>query len=190
MRISNISNINFGKRAVMTCNIVDKKENKRVPAKLWRYDLNDSNDVRELNKSTKIPRDIKGEFFTTGYRSGHSGSLYVLKKMNSKDIMGFVETSRHLRPKNAEQSGFVTQVDKVNLNDRFIYTLMPILAQIAREADEKNDNAIIFAIRQEEIDGAKKMKLPKTKNFEPYIPNKKFDFLIDKADERAQIEFK
>jgi hypothetical protein len=112
-----------------------------------------------------------------------------LKDDNSDNIISCAQTSDHLRGQNAKQSGYSTLVEEMDSNRNYVNPIEPLIAGIAREAQDKFHSSIFFAMEPSDIYALRKIKLTPADHGEHYISASRFNSIINKATEHSQIDF-
>lgn len=188
MKISSNMNLNFGKKAIMTCQIKNAQTKQKSNSTLYKYESNNQKDVREIMFDKQLGH-LLPDFSNDTFSHQANIELYALKDDKTQNLIGYALTSRHLRRENADLSGLATVVDEMNANYQYTNSAEPIIAAVAKAAQDRGDASVIIAMRPEDICYIKNIKFSQTKFEEPYLPEKRFNSIIDKATERSQIEF-
>lgn len=189
MRIQNIQNQNFGKQAVMTCKVVDSNTKRKTPATLWKYTSINYKDQREIRENDAIPDGVKETFMRYYDFGAPNAYFYVLKNGDNGETISYAQTSNHYRESDSEINGLYTKIDEYNTNPNYLNAMEPIIAQIVNEAEDRGSSSVAVSVGEDDVPMLKNIKFNKTKYGEYYIPEKRFESIIDKAQQRSQIKF-
>lgn len=189
MKITKInSQQSFGKTALLYCQIKQESNKEKVSATLYKMDPNNKKDIDDV-KYSKQTRCIYSDFLNeAGQRYPHR-EFYLLQNDKTGEVISCAQTSHHYRPANAKNEGFSTLIEEMNENRKYINGAEPMLAYIAKHAEERYDSTVYTAFRLEEVPSLKRAKFTETKLGEFYLPQKRYNVLIDQAEKRSQIEF-
>lgn len=179
MNISNSFNTNFGKSIVLDCQIKNRLTKEKEEATLYKYNISDISELRELREY-----DIPFNVDTSGY-----SDVYVLQNDDNDEIISCAQTSNHFRSNSSSLCGFSTLIEEMNSNKNYANPMEPLLAGIVREAQNKFHSSITFAIDPKDIRLLSKMKLSSDKLGENFITEKRFNTIIDNAEEHSNINF-
>lgn len=179
MNISNSFNTNFGKSVVLDCQIKNRLTKEKEDATLYKYDTSDYSELREL-KNCDIPFNIDA--------SGYS-DVYVLQSDDSDEIISCAQTSNHLKSDSSNLYGFSTLIEEMDSNKKYANPVEPLLAGIIKEAQNKFHSSITFAMDPKDVHSLPKMRLSSDKLGESFITEKRFNTIIDNANEHSNINF-
>ena len=188
MKIANTYSPNFGKEAILSCNIIKRATQQRQEATLYKYDAKDYRDTVEIDSMEQIPLYVRRDFINENFYGGGS-LIYVLQDNKTKDVISYAQTTRHIGfDKNKTQIA-KTHIDEIEANYSYINASEPLVAGITSESSKTSDERVLFAIRKEDVPSLKSIKLSETDFGELYIPRKRYNSIMQKAQERSQIEY-
>lgn len=187
MNITPINNsCNFGKRAIFNCTIKRKGSNEKEAATLYKMDKGGFEDRKEIENSS-LPLWLRLNF--TDSRKANGANFYCLQTNDTKEIISAAQTSRHLNRSEGKYEGVNTIIDEYGENPDFVDPSTPILAHIAKTAQDKGDKFVLTAFRTEEAPSFKNASFSKSKHENWILPEKRYVNLIDRAEKRAGIEY-
>ena len=189
MKIAKInSNQNFGKTALLSCQIKQEENKEKVNATLYKMDPHNPKDINDV-KYSKQTRCIYRDFVAALEQRQQNREFYLLQNDKTGEVISCAQTSHHYRPANAQNEGFSTLIEEMNENKKYINASEPLLAYIAKHAAERYDSTVYTAFTTDEIPSLKRAKFTQTKLGEFFIPEKRYYVLIDQAEKHSQIEF-
>ena len=184
MKINSTNNINFGKKALFNCSVKRKYANEKESATLYLYDqrnLSDMNEVRRFNNHTFVERNFLDP------RNDYS-KYYFLVTDKTKEVVSSVKTTEHFA-RNGKYQGRYTSVDELSSNPKYIDSTTPTLAHVAKEAINRFSNNVITAFREDEAPSLKSAKFTLNKDGVWFLPDRRYEILIDTAEKRNLIEY-
>lgn len=189
MNISKLNNCySFGKKALLTCEIKQEPNKNKVQATLYKMDPHNLSDIDDVRYS-KNTRCIHHDFFKAVEERHPNREFYLLQNDKTKEVICCAQTSHHYRPSSAQNPGLCTLIDEIGVNYNYVNGTEPMLAYIVKRAGERFDSTVYTAFTQEELPSLKRAKFSKTNLGEFYIPEKRYNTLIDQAEGRSQIEY-
>lgn len=188
MKISNVCSQSFGKEAMLSCKITNKAARSKQDATLYKYDSKDFSDSVEIDSMEDLPLYVRKDFVNENFYGGGS-LIYILQNDSNEDIISYAQTTRHIRKDGQHNNIRSTQIDEIDAHYGYINSTEPLVAGIAQEAQIRDDDRVVFALRKEDVPQIKAIKLNESEKGELYIPKKRYSSFINKAQERSQIEF-
>lgn len=179
---------NFGKQALMECNIKEKTNQNKHEAVLYKLNPEDSEDRKDVFYSRQtgcIAEDFNRELSNFYPQK----EFYIIQNNDNGEVVSFVEISHHYRPNNLSHTGQYTLIEAAKENEKYVNGIEPLFAFIAKHAATRYDEAIFTAFDEETLPSLKSNKFSKTQTGDFYIPEKKFVPLIEQAEKRYQIEY-
>lgn len=188
MKIQNISTLNFSKKAILTCQIKNAKTKEKQSATLYSYNpARNLADKKELKSNSRTAR-LYFPIERSSLAQDIGFEFYALKVDDTDEVVSCAQVTHHLKPRNSKLAGLSTQIDALDTNMKFINPAEPLIAGVVKKAQERYDSFVVLTIHPEEMYGLKGIKLSEHKG-DSYIPEKRFNSIIDKSSERSQIEF-
>ncbi len=188
----NIQKINsfqsFGKTAMLKCSIKNSETENKQSATMYKMDpLNyeDAKDVLYSRHTTPIKKDF---LIAQTTREPHN-EFFLLKDNETGEVISCAQTSHHYRTDPAKHPGLSTLIEEFSENPKYINAAEPLLAGITKRAQNRFDETVYTAFNLETLPSLKQAKFSKTKLGEFYIPQRRFDTLINQAEKRSQIEY-
>ena len=101
-----------------------------------------------------------------------------------------IPTAKYVEVNNYEVAikAFKT-VEEMDANKNYINPAEPLVAGIAREAQDRFHSSIFFAMEPSEVYALRKLKPTPASHGEHYISATRFNSIINKATEHSQIDF-
>ena len=189
MKISNISNnVNFGKTALLTCTLKENDSKEKISATLYQMDPKNVEDMNDI-KYSKLTKTLSDYIVAEHGKVQPAREFYLLQNDKTKEAISYAQTSHHFRPFNAKNEGLSTLIEEMRENTKYTNASEPLLAYIAKRAEERYDHTVYTAFGLDEIPSLKRAKFTETKLGEFFIPEKRYKVLIEQAEKRSQIEF-
>ena len=189
MKISRAGNsASFGKTAVLSCMLKQQPGKDKVSATLYKMDPHKLSDIDDVRYS-KNTRCIRNDFFKAVEERHPNREFYLLQNDKTKEVICCAQTSHHFRSLDAQNPGLSTLIDEIGVNYNYVNGAEPMLAYIVKRAGERFDSTVYTAFTQDELPSLKRAKFSKTNLGEFYIPEKRYNTLIDQAERRSQIEY-
>ena len=193
MKINSTNNLNFGKKAILSCKVKERRTSQKLNATLYSFSSNNPNDLYEVNNSN-LPSGFKKDF-SNPFISPHI-KFYALKLDNSSEFVSSSEIGRHYTP-NFDECGNIlnkhrgtnTVIEELNTNPKFIGGKTPILAKIAKDANDKNDKFIFTSFTTDEIPDMKNYSFSKSKFGNWIMPKNRYENFISRAEKNSSIEY-
>lgn len=187
MNISPVNNINFGRKAVLSCTI-KTKENEKKYATLYSLNHKDPND-REDVRSDKSLANIRETFLR--FSTDVDGmKFYVLKDNETDETIASAQTSRRYNPfLKSKYKGSYTSIDEMDGNTKYFDSTGPILGKIAKDAYEHYDKNVITAFGADNRPYFDKYRFSKTEDDTWVLPEKRYKELFNRVEQRNQIYY-
>lgn len=187
MRVQNItSNITFGKTPVMICEMKKTAGNNKINATLYKMDLRDSEDIKEIEYS-KTARILYPMLLEDRFYSHPAREYYLLKDDETDEVISCAATSTHLRMNDGKKSGFSLVIDEFAKSSKYLNSSEPMFAFLADKAIKHYNQNIIIGTSECDDETLKKFRFTKTKNGEWYMPERRFSNLINSAEKRYNM---
>ena len=188
MKIANNYSLNFGKQAILTCNMIKKATQQRQEATLYKYDAREYEDAVEIDSMEQIPLYVRRDFINENCYGGGS-SIYVLQDNDTEDVISYAQTTRHIGLDRNKNQIHKTHIDEIEASYSYVNAAEPLVAGITCDSSKTIDERVVFALRKEDVPSLKSIKLSETELGELYIPKKRYNSIMHKAQERSQIEY-
>ena len=184
MKINSINNVNFGKKAIFNCTVKRADTKEKENATLYLYNQNNLSDmaeVRKFNNHTYVERCFLDP------RNDYS-KYYFLVNDDTKEVISSAKTTEFFA-KDGKYEGRYTSIDEIAANPKYMDSMMPTLAQVAKEAINRFSNNVITAFRADEAPSLKSSKFTLNKDEVWFLPDRRYNILIETAEKRNQIEY-
>ena len=189
MNITKINNnISFGKEALMTCQIKDKKNQERHNAVLYKLDPENLSDVQDVYFS-KQTNCIYNDFMLAGTTKYQDKEFFIIQNDKTKEVISCAETSHRFSPFDNDKLNQYTLIEEAKGNKKYIGGIEAMFAYITQQALDRYDNSVVTAFDEETVPELETSKFSKTKTGEYYIPLQEFGTVIDQAEKQYHIEY-
>ncbi len=185
MRVSNIS---FGKTAILTCQVKNRETNQKASATLYQMDPHNMSDYREVRYS-KTARCMCRDMEDDQSLYNPVREYYVLKDDKTGEVISCAETSHHYRRDEIYSPGLSTTVDELADNTKYVNSTEPMLAFVAQKAFDRYDKSVVIGTYVDDESPLKRARFSKTKNGDWVLPEKRFNDFVDTANKRSSIEY-
>lgn len=177
----------FGKTKVMQCNIKNSKTNLKNSATLYKLDCLNKDDLKDLMYSKNSSEILTS--FLLDRKSGKSTSdYYILCNDKTGEIVSCAQTEHRFKT-TPENFGTYTLIRALGENKNYINPVEPLIAYIVKTACDRFDNSVYSVYGFDEMPVLKRIKFSESKLGEPFLPSKRFNSVINKAQEHSSINF-
>ena len=189
MRINNNKlNLSFGRQALMTCFVKDKETNEKCPATLYKMDAlnaDDFNDVMASKNTIDIKRAMEADFF----KRRTYGDFFILQNDKTKEVMGCAEKETHYKNVNDVDNGFVTVINTLSGNNKYLNPQEPIFIYLVNESKDCFRNAITMGTGDDIQYNLRGVKFTKNKTNDLVLRQRAFDSYLQQSEPRYNIEY-
>lgn len=183
-----INNISFGKTPVLKCNIKSDDGISRTGATLYKLDVNDNCDVKDVEYS-KNTYAIKNRFLSDRIKGKSYYDYYLLQKDDNKEVLGCMQTSTHYTKLSPKISGKAIVIDEMSDNGKYTGTNEVMLSYLAYEAKDRLCDCIISSLPQNLVPYLSNAKFTKNANGDSCLKDSKFADVIQQGGRKHQINF-
>lgn len=183
-----INNISFGKTPVLKCNIKGDDGTSRTGATLYKLDVKDNGDVKDVEYS-KNTYAIKNQFLNDHIKGKSYYDYYLLQKDGNNEVLGCMQTSTHYAQLSSQKSGKAIVIDEMSDNGKFTGTNEVMLSYLAHEAKDRLCDCIISSLPQDLVPYLSNAKFTRTVNGDDCLKDSKFSDVIQQGGRKHQINF-
>lgn len=151
-------------------------------------DPNNEEDRKDIFRS-KNTINIKKDFHKAYTENNNSRDFYILQNDKTGEVISCAETTHRYRTEPGANYGLYTLIEEMDENSKYINAAEPTLAYIVKRAQDRFDLSVYTAFGEDKIPSLKREKFTENNLGEFYIPHKRFNSMIDKAEEHSQIEY-
>lgn len=177
----------FGKTKVMQCNVKNSQTKKNSPATLYKLDCFNFSDIKDVI-SSKNASEILTSFLLDNQNGKSSSDYYVLCNDKNGEIVSCAQTEHRFNV-SPENFGTYTLIEALGENKNYVNPVEPLIGYIVKKADDRYDNSVYAAYGFDEKPDLKRIKFSESKLGEAFIPSKRFNSIINKAQEHSSINF-
>ncbi len=178
----------FGRTPLMTCTVKQKEKNEKVSATLYKMDPKNPKDIDDVRYSKK-GRYMYGDMLQESKQKQSAREFFMLQNDKTQEVISCAQISHRYRPSQKNQ-GFYSLIEEMNISNNYINGAEPIIAYLAYNAQNRLESSLYSAFHPEEIPiDMKRIKFSEGNKGEWYLPQRRFNTLIDRAQAHSQIEF-
>ncbi len=179
---------NFGKKAVMTCEIGRQYSHDKKPSTLYAMSPRNINDEQEI-KYSRHARNIYGDFIKDKLQNQSANEYYLLKDDETNEVIAAVMTSHHYRPDNVVSPGKTTLICELEDNIKYMNPAEPVMAYVINRANKRFDSSVSVGFYTEQPSMLEKLTFSKTENGDWIMPETRFVNFVDNAQKKYSINF-
>ncbi|MBQ3641342.1 hypothetical protein II906_05400 [bacterium] len=189
MKINQINNtVNFGREALMTCQVKQVEENKKYPATLYKMDqlkADDYHDIQNSRNTNAIKLDFENEY----YRRNPIHDFYILQNDKTREIIGCAEKNTHFKTWEDVDTGVITLLQTLSVNPKYLNAGEPIFTYIVKDAKDCFRKAVTLATGENIVPNMGQAKFTENKDKNLVLRSAAFEPVIEQGEKRYGIQY-